>query len=1164
MPPNSRSALSGLQALLIAGAALLVAACGDSGRPLAGGPGGSSGAGSSSGGTMPRSECAELRTVAGSSDLVPGILARGQVGDFVLENPQLRAIIQKAGRNWFNIGEYGGTLIDLVPRLPDGSFAAPDALEEVVLGVNIESTPNYRTLEVVSAGGKGADGTCQPAVLRATGPDDLFAIVNASSAVRQLGLFYPPTADDVDVPVTIQTDYILDATSSAVRMESTFINETTTQQRIYLVEYVNVSGNADLFQSGYGFGDAFVTAPCTACTYMAWQGKKDTSQLSYALVHNQATTSTVSFAGVSVAAYGRDFLNIATVPEPLIASNPLAQANFVVPASGRLTFTRHFAVAPGAVSSVLAVKNELLGIATGTLQGRVMDAAGAVAGAQITVVNTASDFPAGRGPSVNVVNQLVTTADGSFSGKLPAGSYQLRLNGENRLAGTPSTVNVTIAAGTTVTQNFTLPRPAQFRVRVRDANGAPIAAKVQLIGNAGSPDSNEPLNSESVAGGVLTVRSGVFIDPFSDPLPPGIAAVHFAVQDAGLGAVTVGDTGVVAAEPGSYQLSVSHGLRYNEVSQPVTLTEGENPTIDVVLTEVVATPGHIFGDFHVHSFESLDSDIGNRDRVRGYLAENMDFFTPSDHDIRTDFAPTVRAMAADGLIATAPAAEITTLDYGHFIGWPVKLLTNSPASDNPGFGESTDPKLGRGSVDFGIVAAPGMAFPSRGNFQKTPRQIIDRLATEPLQDGRAVVRQINHIYSHFGATGLQIDTGVNPPRSAAAPASKRLNPAWVDDATGAGNYYSDAYDTLELWINADGKPSLNLFLNEDLGDWYNLLNQGRRKTGMANSDTHSLRLTAQITRNLIPMAAPFINASSQRPVISALFADPHGVADAVLAGRNTMTNGPFVTAKLRNAANELAGLEPSDPFGLLTNPLRLASTAEAASLSIRIAAPEWAEYDQVQVVVNGHAVRQTNQVGQATTPPRYNPCPGTLFTLGSNLTRNRVVVGNAARFESALDVSVTNPSRDYWLVVRVQGRDGVSKPIWPVDGGSFVDGGDGLATRSVADRGITAVAVTNPIYVDADGDGLWTPPGVQTHNGSAVDGCPGSSPVPIPPAPRPAGLRAAAFALPAMPTAQELPLMLQYAPSKVESLHPSPWRSGKLTLNPAAHLHQHGGAGHDH
>ena len=51
--------------------------------------------------------------VATEADLLSGPLARGVPGDYVLENENLRVIIQKAGRQWLSIGTFGGNIIDV-------------------------------------------------------------------------------------------------------------------------------------------------------------------------------------------------------------------------------------------------------------------------------------------------------------------------------------------------------------------------------------------------------------------------------------------------------------------------------------------------------------------------------------------------------------------------------------------------------------------------------------------------------------------------------------------------------------------------------------------------------------------------------------------------------------------------------------------------------------------------------------------------------------------------------------------------------------------------------------------------------------------------------------------------------------------------------------------
>src|SRR6185369_2813194 len=141
---------------------------------------------------------------------------------------------------------------------------------------------------------------------------------------------------------------------------------------------------------------------------------------------------------------------------------------------------------------------------------------------------------------------------------------------------------------------------------------------------------------------------------------------------------------------GSYRLYVSRGPRYSLFSADITITPGVTAGIEAKITQVIDTPGFIAGDFHVHAIDSPDSEVTRTERVASQLAEGIDFFTPSEHDIRVDFAPTVAAMGVTDLIATAPSAEITTFDYGHFNSWPVTV----------------DPtQVNGGSVDWGVPAS---------------------------------------------------------------------------------------------------------------------------------------------------------------------------------------------------------------------------------------------------------------------------------------------------------------------------------------------------------------------------------------------------------------------------------------------------------------------------
>ncbi len=1027
-------------------------------------------------------DCAVARVVSGPADLVQGPLARGVVGDIVIENKRMRAIIQKGGRNWFNIGQFGGNIIDAVPKAADGSLAAEDHYEEASLGTNIESSPNYESVVIANAGGMGTDGKCIPAVVRATGPDDLLDFVNGSSAIRDMGFNFPPSADDVDLPLTVQTDYTLNVNETAITMTSTLINQSSDDLKIYLVEYVNGSGEVELFQHGYGFGEPLITSPCDSCRSIIYAGHDGGSGVSYGIVHNAPRTTTLSVSGVTVLVYSTDATVLAAVPEPMNQSSE--PPPFTVPGDGTLSFTRWFVVGTGTVASVLDTQYSLLGLATGSLQGSVTDAKGPVSNAEIAVIGSKNDFtplapgalplpypsiPGARGPNTIVVNHFRTDANGQFRGNLPPGDYELRLNVPGRGMPTSATAKVSITANKLTTQDFTAPLAAKLRVLVVDANNQPIAAKVQLIGRDNSPDAGEPQNQESVLGGQLVLNTGIFGDFNADKVPPGVVLSEFAVADPlRQGPVTVGDTGLLDVQPGTFQLSVSRGPRYSEHVQTVTLQAGVTNTLRARLVKVVDTRDHILADFHVHSFNSPDAEVTNRERLITYLAEDMDFFTPSDHGYRIDFEPLIAEMEIGHLIASAPSAEVTTFDYGHYNAWPVKIEAEPANSDEAS--QSADLKISQGATDWGGPAPLGKDFPSAGNYSREPAKIFQEMRADPLHSGREVVVQINHVDSFFGGTGLAVDTGFvgTDPQSMVTPASKRLNPALT-------NLFDRDFDSLELWIGVDGREhQREKFLGQNAGDWFNLLNRGLLKTFVANSDTHDRRLTSLSTRNYI--SAPSV-LSNRQASPQKMRQAPHDIGDAIRGGFSTGSNSLFMKVKAYNTLGDIGGLEQGDAFGSKTKPLL--AVGGNVRFNVDIQAPEWAEYDEIAFYINTATTRHKDNFGRPSSPARYSLCaPHTKLGL-SNFTRNKVPVAtiNGKQYQRLESSAVVNLTlyKDSWVVVLARGNDGVSKPLWPVVPNDFEDSGDGLTKRSAADTGTVAMAMSNPIYIDVDGGG-WKAP----------------------------------------------------------------------------------------
>jgi hypothetical protein len=992
--------------------------------------------------SAPPAPFASAKVVSSGADLVGGELARGVMGDFLLENDKIRVIVQKPGRVMFGIGIYGGNIIDADLRRSCGDER--DNFEEIAALINVENTANYTNVTVLN------DGTNNmPAVVRATGPDDLLDFINPSTVVNNFGVpgvSFPADQDDRDLPVDVQTDYILEQGKPYVRIETSLTNTSLVPVQIFFGDILNGSGAVELFQPVYGFGEPLITdppcapssfQPCTAglcdlCNIVAYSGDGDGAGVSYGYIHTENSSTSFSTSGVTVPILGRQILLV------LIG---LQQENFTLAPAVPLTITRYFAVGDGTVASLADIRNTIQGVSnTGTLTGTVTAGGAPLPNADVAVLGT----PNPGGPMKNVVNHFRTGLDGSYTGTLPAGSYTVQANKDGRLFGTPNPAPVTITAGATTTQNFLMPDPGRMRVTITDENDDPIAAKIQLVGFDPSPD---PKNTQTVLG-LINNDMGVFGAETSDAdgLPYGISFVTFASKD--------GDTGVVDVEPGSYALAVSHGPRYSASLQNVTITAGSTTTVAVQLARVVPTPGFVSGDFHVHAIHSPDSEVTNADRVVTELAEGMDFFTPSDHDIRVDFEPTLAALGVDDMISVAPSAEITTFDYGHFNSWPVTI--------DPG-------QIHGGGVDWGRAGiAAGQDFPSLGSYNLSPVDIYADAHADP--HGNLI--QINHMRSHFNFEGLDIDTaegGTGPPQSHTPPLQRRLDP-------GVLNHFNDDFDALEVWIGTDGRTGdLVHFVGENLGDWFNMLNFGILRTGVASSDTHQKRTTQINARTYMPAAVT-------DPGL--LGPEAENLAATIVAGKAIGTNGPFVTITAEAASTmETAGL------GLTDNTL-LSTIDGAVDVTVTIKSPIWAEFDKVQLFVNA-APQPFDHDAAAGTRNRYRALVGgnmCLTTSGcyeqsptvTTVTDDPMIPG-AQHLEATATFNLMALAEDTWIVALVRGTDGISKPLFPFIPNSINQGSNTtvaqLTDGNLNEGGVLALAFTNPLYVDVDGL-PWTAPGV--------------------------------------------------------------------------------------
>lgn len=1013
--------------------------------------------------------------ITDNADCIGGQQSRCQVGDFLIANDEIRVVVQSVQRNYLGgIGQFGGQIIDadLVRTIGDDR----DSFEEWSVSLNIESTAHYTSVNVLNDGSNGG-----PAIIRATGVDDILDLLNPSSVIADFGFVLPPSANDNDLPVTVQTDYILEPGARNVRVETTVLNTSGAAIDIFFGEFLNGSSQVELFQTGYGFGEPLLASPCSnnQCNrvgnMVAYSGELNSDGVSYAYVSETLGTSTFSTSGVTVPQLGIDIL---------LALIGVATPNWELAANGQpgdsMTFTRHFFVGDGSVASVVDARNVEQCVPFGTVTGTVDVGGSPVAGADVAILGVPANGPGGAGlhPNLsrNVVTHARTDAAGNFSMTVPPGTYNLvaNLDGSPYQGGGSSPVMnpITVTAFDTTDQDVTLPTTGALHVTVVDEDANPLAARVSVVG---FDPSNDPGITQNIAG-VISNATSVFGDTREDGYPFGVAFATYADH--------TGDTGEFALEPGSYRVYVSHGTEYSVDFADVTITAGATTNFNGVVERVVDSTGFISGDFHVHSVDSPDAAISRADRVVAMIGEGVDFFAATDHGYRTDFTSTIADLGVGSLISTTIGQEITTFDYGHFNAWP---LDYDPLLPNHGF------------VDHGGAAPDGQDYPSAGFYSETPETIVG-LAHGDYSGGSNTV-QINHIHSHFGVdggSGLAIDTGIEPPASSVPAAARRLNP-------GVTNYFTDDFDALEIWIGESRGQVVDLFLGQNAGDWLNLINQGIVSTAVANSDTHRRFITQS--------GFPRSMVASMEDDAGSL--DQDNVSASVNDGRVVGTNGPMVRVTVHApSTGQSGGLD----LGRCTGVVPCTGVADCApctddgqcgvgetctalptlidsvpggtvSVTVDIQSPTWAPFDKVEFYVNTTTTQNTIDDVQSgaglVDVNRYSLNPDAVHVDGVDFTVTSVPVAGtgSSRYEASTTLTLPSLSEDTWVVAIVKGTDGVSEPLFPVVPNSISTGSNttlaGLIDGNLNESGITAHAFTNPVFISADGVSGYQAPGVQ-------------------------------------------------------------------------------------
>lgn len=956
--------------------------------------------------------------IATLADAVGGPKAIAQPGDFVLENEHARVAIL-ADRASLGPGLHGGSLVDADLRSADPttpSGLGNDQFAELFATVNLNVADPSDGGEVLLL----KDGSDGEAVVRTRGRYDPFlSLLDGLWSLLDAPEFYLWTdyvARDGEPWFTIRTwvttvepgggggEEPPPSTSIAYQTQAFPLIDWALETGLVLGDFFLQGGSVDVFVPGVGFDEDGLLAEADLAGRNPFL---EPFQLDFVA----GVADGVSYG---LAAQGGDlFLPLFTSSQTVAIGGGRAGDGSPgrFPVGEAYSYERYFFVGHGDVASVFDQYIQVRGIPHGTVRGNVLERATEqpASGATVLVYRAGEE-----GPFSQIGTDLHPTDavdDGSFQANLPIGDWDLVAHQPGR---PPSDrVRVHVVRDGVVDVALAVERPGVLQFSIRDEAGRLVPAKLTVFRDDGQPATLDPVLGDPRIGGAPQ-------------------AVAFAPNGAG----------TVALPPGRFRAVASRGLEYElDRSAAFTIADDQSASLELQVVRSIDTTGWVSADFHVHGIASFDSGVSQADRVLTMVAEGVEFFASSDHDHLVDYAPTVAALGLEEWVQTAVGNETTTIELGHFIGFPL-------------------------AHDF-LAEAGGDHVDWTG---KDPAEIVDSLRLMGAAGGHDPFVFVAHprdgILGYFDQYGFdpyagsQLEPALSP--SLLSLFNDQLDPQRVTwdfdgiellngkrlellrtptqpemDAFAAGE--AGVYDffsrtAVEQEALAAGTYPLSADVHGQVDDWFTLLNLGFTFTALGNSDTHGLTATESgCPRN-------YVLVEEDEPA----FLDDQALADAVREHRVVASYGPFVRMWVDGA-----------PIG--------STVVDDGPIEVHVdvQAPRWIPVDRVELYENGALIREW--AVQDT--------------------------GDVLRFDETVALT---PSRDAWYVAIAMG-DGDLGPVFtpvelsPVDLQDVVTGALAGA-EEVADLvaagppiprtgPVKPYAITNPIWVDRDGDG-FDPAGV--------------------------------------------------------------------------------------
>lgn len=423
-------------------------------------------------------------------------------------------------------------------------------------------------------------------------------------------------------------------------------------------------------------------------------------------------------------------------------------------------------------------------------------------------------------------------------------------------------------------------------------------------------------------------------------------------------------TGMIALPTGKYEVLISRGPEYDAIAKQITISEGKSTALKTTLPRVVQTPGWVSVDYHSHSSPSGDNSSHQAGRVLNLVCEQIDFAPCTEHNRISTYNDHLRQFGLVNEMATCSGMELTgrPLPLNHQNTFP---LIHKPFTQNGG-GPNTDDDV---EVQFERL------FLWDGRSEKLIQQDHPDLG-----------------WFFFDRNGDRFpDTGYEK-------AFPMIDVIEIHPITPLIEYLNNGF--------VENKA----YNSQRLVQWLQLLNQGYRIAGIANTDSHY----------------NFHGSGGLRSWVKCSTDDPAKIGTMEMvanskAGNLIVSNGPYLEFEVLSEQQSQPAYAGQD----------LVARSGKVTVRLKVQCPNWININRVGVLVNGrvHSVADFRQ--------KEHP---ELFT------------SEVVRFEKTL---VLDLKEDSHLIAYTVGEgERLGDPLGPSWGRS------------------APVAMSNPVYVDLDGEGF--------------------------------------------------------------------------------------------